>query len=289
MSGTTSELSELGAAWLRLLQKGLQADGWGQIVEAVDSYDKLANNIVANIDALNPDSTLRTALNKVVLCINLRSAAIQGASAKSAPNKDQMATLVPFLKGLFGGEEVVFPIDTSRFRASGLITQESKREMVSESKGGSLQSAPSLKTGETFVTFDVEKWGLKDAEDYVDPRVTVCVYDPYGNPMESEQDTPLATSKKGMHVHFGFRVHIQTPVRKMKEANAAVFFEFKHWKPKKKKISTRCFAFLEMDELKEGAIALEQYKKPTDTKRKKLKLHTIKPLYLHLTTTFHSV
>ena len=40
MASTTTELSELGAAWLRLLQKGLQADGWGQIVEAVDSYDK---------------------------------------------------------------------------------------------------------------------------------------------------------------------------------------------------------------------------------------------------------
>lgn len=77
--------------------------------------------------------------------------------------------------------------------------------------------------------------------------------------------------KKGMHVHFGYRVHIQTPVRKMKAANAAIFFEFKHWKPKKKKVSTRCFCFLEMDELKEGPVALELYRKPTDPKRKKLK------------------
>ena len=112
MSSTTTELSELGSAWVRLLEKGLQADGWGQIVEAVDSYDKcvphrhthfmpgcralphciscgvllcppcvsrgkwlagncrvhvvgavhhsrLSSNIVANIDALNPDATLR--------------------------------------------------------------------------------------------------------------------------------------------------------------------------------------------------------------------------------------
>jgi len=44
-----------------------------------------------------------------------------------------------------------------------------------------------------------------------------------------------------------------------------------------------------MDELKEGPIALELYRKPTDPKRKKLRLHTIKPLYLHLNTTFHSV
>lgn len=79
------------------------------------------------------------------------------------------------LKGLFGGDEVTFPIDTTRFRTGGLVTVDSNRDM-SESKGGSLRAAPGLKTGETFVTFDVEKWGLKDAEDYVDPRVTVCVY-----------------------------------------------------------------------------------------------------------------
>ena len=28
-----------------------------------------------------------------------------------------------------------------------------------------------------------------------------------------------------------------------------VFFEFKHYKPKKKKLSTRCFAFMEADEI----------------------------------------
>jgi hypothetical protein len=37
----------------------------------------------------------------------------------------------------------------------------------------------------------------------------------------------------------------------------AVVFEFKHYKPKKKAISTKCWAFFEHDELKEGEIALE--------------------------------
>lgn len=38
---------------------------------------------------------------------------------------------------------------------------------------------------------------------------------------------------------------------------AAIFFEFKHYKPKKKFTSTKCFAFMEMDEIKPGPIVVE--------------------------------
>lgn len=40
-------------------------------------------------------------------------------------------------------------------------------------------------------------------------------------------------------------------------AGAAIFFEFKHYKPKKKFTSTKCFAFMEMDEIKPGPIVIE--------------------------------
>lgn len=104
---------------------------------------------------------------------------------------------------------------------------------------------------------------------------------------------------------------------------AAIFFEFKHYKPKKRFTSTKCFAFMEMDEIKPGPIVIElwvnwhvfcfflskwfeeffcvlleiwriyvtflnfRYKKPTDYKRKKLQLLTKKQLYLHLHQTLH--
>uniref|UniRef100_A0A8D2D9G5 C2 Aida-type domain-containing protein n=1 Tax=Sciurus vulgaris TaxID=55149 RepID=A0A8D2D9G5_SCIVU len=68
---------------------------------------------------------------------------------------------------------------------------------------------------------------------------------------------------------------------------AAIFFEFKHYKPKKRFTSTKCFAFMEMDEIQPGPIVIELYKKPTDFKRKKLQLLTKKPLYLHLHQTLH--
>ena len=37
----------------------------------------------------------------------------------------------------------------------------------------------------------------------------------------------------------------------------AVFFEFKHYKPKKKLTSTKCWAFMERDEVKEGPVVIE--------------------------------
>lgn len=39
--------------------------------------------------------------------------------------------------------------------------------------------------------------------------------------------------------------------------DGAVFFEFKHYKPKKQKISTKCYSFMEQDELKNGTHPLE--------------------------------
>ncbi len=38
-----------------------------------------------------------------------------------------------------------------------------------------------------------------------------------------------------------------------------IFFEFKHYKPKKKIVSTKCWSFMERDEVKEGDIAIELY------------------------------
>ena len=40
-------------------------------------------------------------------------------------------------------------------------------------------------------------------------------------------------------------------------SGAAIFFEFKHYKPKKRFTSTKCFAFMEMDEIKPGPIVIE--------------------------------
>ncbi|XP_063105837.1 axin interactor, dorsalization-associated protein-like [Cavia porcellus] len=99
------------------------------------------------------------------------------------------------------------------------------------------------------------------------------------------QDTPVASRKEDTYVHFNVDIELQKHVEKLTKG-AAVFFEFKHFKPKKRFTSTKCFTFMEMDELKPRLIVIELYRKPSDFKRKKLVI-TKKPLYLHLHQTLH--
>uniref|UniRef100_A0A8C0AXP4 Axin interactor, dorsalization associated n=1 Tax=Buteo japonicus TaxID=224669 RepID=A0A8C0AXP4_9AVES len=140
--------------------------------------------------------------------------------------------------------------------------------------------------GMTLLTINIEKIGLKDAGQCIDPYITVSVKDLNGIDLTPVQDTPVALRKEDTYVHFNVDIEIQKHIEKLTKG-AAIFFEFKHYKPKKRFTSTKCFAFMEMDEIKPGAIVIELYKKPTDFKRKKLQLLTKKPLYLHLHQTLH--
>ncbi|XP_059533355.1 axin interactor, dorsalization-associated protein isoform X1 [Myotis daubentonii] len=140
--------------------------------------------------------------------------------------------------------------------------------------------------GMTLLTIRIEKIGLKDAGQCIDPYITVSVKDLNGIDLTPVQDTPVAARKEDTYVHFNVDIELQKHVEKLTKG-AAIFFEFKHYKPKKRFTSTKCFAFMEMDEIKPGPIVIELYKKPTDFKRKKLQLLTKKPLYLHLHQTLH--
>jgi hypothetical protein len=80
----------------------------------------------------------------------------------------------------------------------------------------------------------------------------------------------------------GTCAYSRTYVYTKTNSGSAIIFEFRHFKKEKSKISVKCWAFLEREELKPGEHVLELYKKPVDLKRKKLSLFTVKPLYLHL-------
>uniref|UniRef100_A0A2K6RYQ0 Axin interactor, dorsalization-associated protein n=1 Tax=Saimiri boliviensis boliviensis TaxID=39432 RepID=A0A2K6RYQ0_SAIBB len=134
----------------------------------------------------------------------------------------------------------------------------------------------------TLLTNRIEKIGLKDAGQCIDPYITVSVKDLNGIDLTPVQDTPVASRKEDTYVHFNVDIELQNHVEKLSKG-AAIFLEFKHCNPKKWFTSTKCFAFMEMDEIKPGPII----KKPTDFKRKKLQLLTKKPLYLHLHQTLH--
>uniref|UniRef100_A0A803TR74 Axin interactor, dorsalization associated n=1 Tax=Anolis carolinensis TaxID=28377 RepID=A0A803TR74_ANOCA len=152
-------------------------------------------------------------------------------------------------------------------------------------EGTLLPQLPS-EPGMTLLTIKIEKIGLKDAGQCIDPYITVSVKDLNGIDLTPVQDTPVASRKEDTYIHFCVDIEIQRHIEKLTKG-AAIFFEFKHYKPKKRFTSTKCFAFMEMDEIKPGPIVIELYKKPTDFKRKKLQLLTKKPLYLHLHQTLH--
>lgn len=77
-----------------------------------------------------------------------------------------------------------------------------------------------------------------------------------GKDLEVAQVTPVARQREPSYIVFGNEVEIHSALEEM-PGGAAIFFEFKHYKPKKGIISTRCFSFMEMDEVKPGKTFLE--------------------------------
>ena len=70
------------------------------------------------------------------------------------------------------------------------------------------------------------------------------------------------------------------------EEDVAIFLEFKHYKPKKKKTSTKAWCFFTLSELDpnldQQRITMEIYAKPTDLSRKRMGLLSVKKLYAHV-------
>ncbi|KAK3506762.1 hypothetical protein QTP70_023935 [Hemibagrus guttatus] len=184
------------------------------------------------------------------------------------------------------GEEVK---KVQEFKYLGSTVQsngECGKEVKKREQAGTLLPRLPSEPGMTLLTLKIERIGLKDAGQCIEPYMTISVRDLDGVELNPVQDTPVSTHKEDTYIHFGVDVEIQKHIEKLPKG-AAIFFEFKHYKPKKKFTSTKCFAFMEMDEIKPGPIVIELYKKPTDFKRKKLNLLTKKPLYLHLHQTLH--
>jgi hypothetical protein len=181
-----------------------------------------------------------------------------------------------------------FPIDPVKYRDTALIRPTVSGQILeANAERSDLEITHDLKSrvSGTLVALRIDKWGLKDAQTYIEPRTTVLVTDSRGAVLDA-QDTPHATEKRVTHVVFEHTIYLRVSFEEMQRKGAAIFFEFKHYKPKKKKVSTRCWCFMELNELKpDQELVLEIYHKPTDLNKKKLKLHSVKSLYFHCTAS----
>uniref|UniRef100_H3DG49 Axin interactor, dorsalization associated n=1 Tax=Tetraodon nigroviridis TaxID=99883 RepID=H3DG49_TETNG len=301
-----SDVSKTVQKWHASFRKGTDFDSWGQLVEAIDEYQILARQLQKAHSATASDFTedQKKTIGKIATCLEMRSASLQSAQSKEEFKLEELKTLETILQNILTyNKEFPFDVQPVLLRKilapgeeenlefeeeeeNGAGAAGSREVLPSRSPGTLLPRLPS-EPGMSLLTIKIDKIGLKDAGQCIDPYMTVSVKDVNGVDINPVQDTPVATRKEDTYIHFSVDVEIQRHVEKLPKG-AAIFFEFKHYKPKKKFTSTKCFAFMEMDEIKPGPIVVELYKKPTDFRRKKLQLLTKKQLYLHLHQTLHT-
>lgn len=148
----------------------------------------------------------------------------------------------------------------------------------------------------TAIEITVEKLGLKDAsQGYINSHFTITVADSDGEPVEEPINTPFSTMPRDpQHINFEHSVTFKSPKEFLEQIpRVAIYFEFKHEKPKSDYVSTKCFSIMEFDELQDGPVVLEVLKcdkegtfgghKTVDfSKRSGFQRLSVKDLHLHL-------
>uniref|UniRef100_A0A8C8JS79 C2 Aida-type domain-containing protein n=1 Tax=Oncorhynchus tshawytscha TaxID=74940 RepID=A0A8C8JS79_ONCTS len=293
-----SDVNKTIQKWHASFTKGTDFDSWGQLVEAIDEYQILARQLQKEVQSTNPsdfteDQKVHTFLRLISTPGELMNSHIQHWCTQSQEEfkLEDLKKLEIIIKSILTYNKD-FPFDVQPVPLRPLIvvpnvnTEKSQTFFSFMSPTGTLLPRLPSEPRMSLLTIKIDKIGLKDAGQCIDPYMTVSVKDLSGIDLNPVQDTPVATRKEDTYVHFSVDIEIQRHIERLPKG-AAIFFEFKHYKPKKGFTSTKCFAFMEMDEIKPGPIVIELYKKPTDFKRKKLQLLTKKPLYLHLHQTLH--
>lgn len=292
---TTEEMTEKSRIvnqWCVYFEKGRDFDSWGQLVEAADEYSRLSRDLGRYCIVGNDlfQAYQKKLMLKISICLEKRSKTLLSTQARSKEDEisfDDIKKVGEVLRNLNIGWNEPFPVRVEEPQTSGpssaVYGEENGVEFVaSVVEGGTLLPRIPYEEGFHRLVVRIDQIGLKDAHVYLNPFFTVSVKDANSVNVTPPQDTPISNRKDGKFINFGVDVEIQKPVEKLPRGTA-IFFEFKHYKPKKDIVSTRCFAFMEQDELKPGPACIELYQKPTDFHRKRLNLLTQKPLYLHLT------
>lgn len=270
---SSSSINVFGESLLKIMEKGIKCDSWGQRLEAAEEYKRLHTEYYEGMTSFGMDNDTEKRLQSIMKNLRQRSNQLQGTNLLKVSSKDVSLEQIRMDYEEFC--EIVKKFEKTLNRRHSSVAIECGQNMLLPTPHKKISH------GGTFLTIKIEKIGLKDAQVYVDPFISVSVKDSEGEDLTAVQHTPASYHVADKHLIYDMNVHIQKPLEEFGE-DFAVFFEFKHYKEDKDKVSTRCFSFIEKDEIKEGASAIELYKKPVDYKRKKLYLFTEKPLYLHV-------
>ncbi|XP_054569100.1 axin interactor, dorsalization-associated protein isoform X4 [Eptesicus fuscus] len=194
-------------------------------------------------------------IGKIATCLELRSAALQSeCSQNTTTNKNPLQTchfstlkstqsqeefkledlkkLEPILKNILTyNKEFPFdvqPVPLRRILAPG--EEENLEFEEDEEEGGAGAGSPDSfparvpgtllprlpsEPGMTLLTIRIEKIGLKDAGQCIDPYITVSVKDLNGIDLTPVQDTPVASRKEDTYVHFNVDIELQKHVEKL--------------------------------------------------------------------------
>ncbi|OWF56411.1 Axin interactor, dorsalization-associated protein [Mizuhopecten yessoensis] len=282
--------------WHLAFKRCTDFDLWGQPVEAIDGYQRLSKQLqeFSGTDSQLFTDEQKKVLGKISVCLNLRCKVLQNPGSPEGILLEDLKRIGSTLKTVLSKKCQDFPVDitVAQIRTQSLNNVQFPQSTdLDEDKqegraNGNLLPKPLPVEGMPMLTLRIEKICLKDARQFIDPFITVSVKDSLGSNLMSPQETPVATRKESQQIIFNMDVYIQKWIDSL-PTGFAIFFEFKHYKPKKATTSVKCWACMEKDEIKEGNVALELYKKPTDYKRKNIRLLTVKPLFLHIKLLFN--
>ncbi|CEG37537.1 axin dorsalization-associated protein [Plasmopara halstedii] len=278
---------KLHAAWCRSLQQAIELDMGGEELVGVEAYERLASRMTKALPACHRfTDAQKQIIENVIAALEMRAMGMSSAIGQRRPTKEDMADVLHALHGAMSNEPEILPIHISQSNQSTQqATPDEKvgneinmKSFVAETANAS--ALRSLKA--TYLDIQIVKIGLKDANVYMNPTIVVSIVDYSGKLMEETHETGVGACTELQYVMFSTHISLATNVRKMEDYGAAVVFEFFHYKAKKRKKSCRCWALLEMANLRNGHTMLELYQKPMDPKRKRIYLFTEKKLYLHL-------
>jgi len=296
----------LQARWLARFRTGAEADGWGQVEEAEEEYDRLWGDITGELrggaaggggngggsggarGSVGFSGAEREALENIAAALILRITELRNGEdlGLGAQAVRQLEPLLARVLVRPAGEPVGdFPLQLTQNLRS-VVKQQYQLSMGNAAPGEDAVEGLDVSPGDRLLRVTVDRVDFKASQSFIEPVVAIRVVDKKGVSIEPEHSTSEAANKSGASIHFGSSVNIQTPVNRM-SPGCAIVFELRHYKPLRKKVSVRVWSFMDLEEFreKEGAVALEIYAKPVDylMRPRSLRLFSRKPLYFHVT------